>query len=509
MAAPLDVLVVGAGPTGLALAAQLRAYGASFRIVDRSLDRVRESRALAIQPRTLEALAPFGVTDELIGRGNPAMQVRIHLPRRVVQLPLFDIGLADTAYPFLLFLSQAETESVLSEHLRGEGVGVERGTELVGLERAGSSVACRLRRGDGTEQAVAATYVVGCDGAHSTVRAQAGIGFEGYAYPQTFLLADLEVDGLEPGAVHTYMSGAGVLLFFPLGSPATWRMLTMRPPDAPDTQVTLGLLQHITDRYAGDRLALRDPVWMTDFRLHNRGAARYRSGPFFLAGDAAHIHSPAGAQGMNTGIQDALNLGWKLALVSRGRAPEKWLETYEAERAPVGRSVLRFTDRAFTIGTSSNPVIRFARTRLAPRLAPLALRATGPRGLIFRTVSELGIHYRRGPATTAGPRSPRRGPRAGDRLPDLPHGLQARTAGPGWHLLLSGPQGLWREEQLVSLLKGRDDLVEVHRLGDESPWTGVTHGLVRPDGYLGYVARGTHLAGLRTYLDGWLPAQHR
>ncbi|WP_435212793.1 FAD-dependent monooxygenase [Streptomyces sp. bgisy034] len=509
MAAPLDVLVVGAGPTGLALAAQLRAYGASFRIVDRSVDRVRESRALAIQPRTLEALTPFGVTGELMGRGNPAIQVRMHLPRHVVQLPLFDIGLADTAYPFLLFLSQAETESVLSEHLLDQDVDVERGTELVHLERTGAFVTCRLRREGGVEEAVEATYVVGCDGAHSTVRAQAGIGFEGYAYPQTFLLADLEVDGLEPGAVHAYMAGAGVLFFFPLGSPATWRMLTMRPPRAPDTPVDLGLLQEITDQYAGVRLALRDPVWMTDFRLHNRGAARYRSGPFFLAGDAAHIHSPVGAQGMNTGIQDALNLGWKLALVSRGRAPEEWLGTYEAERAPVGRSVLRFTDKAFTIATSSNPVIRFARTRLAPRLAPLALRATVPRRLLFRTVSELGIHYRHSPATTAGPLSPRRGPRAGDRLPDLPRGLQARTSGPGWHLLLSGPQALWGDERLVSLLDGRNDLVNVHRLGDESPWTTVTHGLVRPDGHLGYAARGAHLEGLRAYLDRWLPAEHR
>jgi 2-polyprenyl-6-methoxyphenol hydroxylase-like FAD-dependent oxidoreductase len=507
MTAPLDVLVVGAGPTGLALAAQLRTYGTTFRIVDRSLDRVRESRALAIQPRTLEALAPFGVTDELIGRGNPAMQLRMHLPQRVVQMPLFDIGLTDTAYPFLLFLSQAETECVLSEHLRDQEVDVERGTELVALERTGARVTCRLRCGDGTEEVVEATYVVGCDGAHSTVRAQAGIGFEGYAYPQTFLLADLEVDGLEPDAVHTYMTGAGVLFFFPLGSPATWRMLTMRPLGAPDTEVNLGLLQGITDRYTSDRLVLRDPVWMTDFRLHNRGAVRYRSGPFFLAGDAAHIHSPAGAQGMNTGIQDALNLGWKLALVSQGRMPEEWLETYEAERAPVGRSVLRFTDRAFTVGTSSNPVIRFARTRLVPRLAPLALRATRPRGLVFRTVSELGVHYRRGPATTAGPQHPKRGPRAGDRLPDLPRGLQARTSGPGWHLLLSGPSALWGDEPLASVLKGRDDLVDVHRLGDESPWRVVTHGLVRPDGYVGYVARGTHLEGLRAYLDRWLPVQ--
>ncbi|MGW1783812.1 FAD-dependent monooxygenase [Streptomyces sp. NPDC002143] len=507
MTVPLDVLVVGAGPTGLALAAQLRTYGTAFRIVDRSLDRAQESRALVIQPRTLEALAPFGVTDELVGRGNPALQLRMHLPQRVVRIPLFDIGLADTAYPFLLFLSQAETESVLSEHLRDRGVDVERGTELIRLERTGPSVTCRLRRGDGTEETVEATYVVGCDGAHSTVRAQAGIGFEGSAYPQTFLLADLEVDGLDPGAVHTYLTGAGMLFFFPLGSPAGWRMLAMRPPGGTDAEVNLRLLQEITDRYSSDRLALRDPVWMTDFRLHKRGAARYRSGPFFLAGDAAHIHSPAGGQGMNTGIQDALNLGWKLALVCRGRAPEELLETYEAERAPVGRSVLRFTDRAFTIGTSSNPVISFARTRLAPRLAPWALRATGPRGRVFRTVSELGIQYRRGPATTRGPLRPRRGPRAGDRLPDLPRGLQARTAEPGWHLLLSGPPTLWSDEQLISILRGREDLVSVHRLGGESPWPTVAHGLVRPDGYLGYAARGTHVEGLRGYLDRWLPAQ--
>ncbi|MGI3226137.1 FAD-dependent monooxygenase [Streptomyces sp. GTA36] len=167
------------------------------------------------------------------------------------------------------------------------------------------------------------------------------------------------------------------------------------------------------------------------------------------------------SQGMNTGIQDALNLGWKLALVGSGRAPTELLDTYEIERAPVGRSVLRFTDRAFTIGTSRNPLIRFARTRLAPRLAPLALRATGPRGRVFRTVSELGIHYRRSPASTAGSRRPRKGPRAGDRLPDLPRGLQARSAGPGWHLLLSGPPALWPDERFASVLRGRDDLVSV------------------------------------------------
>jgi 2-polyprenyl-6-methoxyphenol hydroxylase-like FAD-dependent oxidoreductase len=505
MTAPLDVLVVGAGPTGLALAAQLCAHGARLRIVDRSLDRVHESRALAIQPRTLEALAGFGVTDALVARGNPAMRLRWHLPGRTVPIRLFDTGLSDTAYPFLLFLSQSETERVLAEHLAARDIPIERGTELVGLEAKDSYVVCRLRGGDGAQETVEARYVVGCDGAHSTVRAEAGIGFEGYAYPQTFLLADLEVDGLETGAVHTYMTGTGMLLFFPLGSPATWRMLAMRPPRGPDAEVTLPLLQEITGRYTDDGLVLRDPAWMTDFRLHNRGATHYRAGRCFLAGDAAHIHSPAGAQGMNTGIQDALNLGWKLALVCRGAAPEELLETYETERAPVGRVVRRFTDRAFTIGTSSSPAVRLARTRLAPRLAPSALRVRALRGLVFRTVSELGIRYRSSPASVAGSRPPRRGPRAGDRLPDLPRGLQARCARPGYQLLLTGPSHLWGEERIAPLLRGRDDLVGVHRIEDQSPWPGVVHGLVRPDGHLGYVARGARLAGLREYLDRWLP----
>ncbi|MEU6915484.1 FAD-dependent monooxygenase [Streptomyces olindensis] len=496
MTAPLDVLVVGAGPTGLALATQLRAYGTRFRIVDRSPDRARESRAPAIQPRTLEQLAGFGVTDDLVDRGSTTVRLHLHLSRRVLRVPLFDVGCDDTPYPFLLFLPQSETEAVLTARLAARDVAVERSTELVSAERDGAHVTCRLRRRDGGRETLRARYVVGCDGAHSTVRAQAGIAFEGYAYPQTFLLADLEVDGLEPGTAHTFMTGSGLLFFFPLGTPATWRMIAMRPPGSGSGDVTPELLQRIADDWTTDRLTLRDPVWMTSFRIHNRGATRYRKGPFFLAGDAAHIHSPAGGQGMNTGIQDALNLGWKLAHVCRGAAPEDLLETYETERAPVGHGVRRLTDRAFTAGTSSHPALRLARTHLAPRFAPLLLRTTAPRARLFRTVSELAVHYRRGPLSTTGPRKPGRGPRAGDRLPDVPRGLQQRTAGPGYHLLLTGP---WPE------IAPPHDLVALHRLGARSPWQGTGHALVRPDGYVGYAAGGTDLTGLHTYLDRWLP----
>lgn len=502
MTAPLDVLVVGAGPTGLALATQLRSCETPFRIVDRSLDRVRESRAPAIQPRTLEMLSAFGVADDLVDRGNATGGLYLHLPRRVLRVPVFDVGCDDTPYPFLLFLPQSETEAVLTDRLAERGVTVERGTELLSAEPEGEHVICRLRHRGGAEETVRARYVVGCDGAHSTVRAQADIPFEGYAYPQTFLLADLEADGLEPGAAHTYLTAAGLLFFFPLGTPATWRMIAMRPPAAPGDEVTLDLLQRIADDWTPDRPSLRDPVWMTSFRIHNRGAAHYRKGPFFLAGDAAHIHSPAGGQGMNTGIQDAFNLGWKLAHVCRGAAPEELLETYEAERAPVGHGVRLLTDRAFTVGTSSHPALRLARTRLAPHLAPLLLHATAARARLFRTVSELGIHYRRGPASVTGPHRPRPGPRAGDRLPDTPAGLQRRVAGPGYRLLLTGPGRSWPEDPPLG---GRRVEVTVHRLGAQSPWPGVAHALVRPDGYVGYLARGTDLTGLRAYLDRWLP----
>ncbi|MFC4607335.1 FAD-dependent monooxygenase [Streptomyces maoxianensis] len=503
----LDVLVVGAGPTGLALAAQLHAYGARFRIIDRHLDRARESRALAIQPRTLEALSPFGVTDELVARGNPAVQLRMHLPGRTVRLPLFDIGVADTPYPYLLFLSQAETESVLDSHLATVGTTVERGTELLDLTAENAYSACRLRHQDGSEEEVTARYVVGCDGARSTVREQAGIGFEGYAYPQTFALADLEVDGLEKGAAHVYMTDAGVLFFFPLVSPASWRMLAMRPPGDTDAESppALGQLQAIVDRYVSDPLRLRDPEWMTDFKLYNRGAKNYRAGRAFLAGDAAHIHSPAGAQGMNTGIQDSLNLGWKLALVCRGDAPDALLDTYESERAPVGRNVLRFTDRAFTIATGRNPLLKLARARVAPRLAPLILRLPFLRAAAFRTVSQLAIHYRRSLATTEGGRPPGHGPRAGDRLPDSPGGLHAMTAAPGYHLLLCGRREVWDTERIAATTGGRDGLLHVHTLGTSGPWRGITHCLIRPDGYIGYRAGGTDLTGLLSYLDRWLP----
>ncbi len=416
-----DVLVVGAGPTGLALAAQLAASGVRARLIDRSLDRVRESRALAIQPRTLEVLAGLGVTDELIACGNPAVQLRIHLSGRVLAVPLFDLGLDDTAYPYLLFVSQAETERVLGEYLAAAGITVERGVELAGLSDTADAAVATLHHRDGRDEVVLARYVVGCDGAGSSARRLAGIPFRGSSYPQTFVLADIDADGVEPGAAHVFVSESGMLLFFPLGKPAPWRLMAMRPPadrTPPEAPVVLADVQALASTYTGGTVQLHDPVWMTNFRLHQRAAARYRADRVFLAGDAAHIHSPAGAQGMNTGIQDAINLGWKLAQTLRRVADPALLDSYEAERAPIGKRVLRLSDRAFTAATSTNQVVRLARTRLAPALIPLALKAGTGRAYLFRTISQLNVRYRDSCLSLDGPSPPRSGPRAGDRIPD-------------------------------------------------------------------------------------------
>jgi 2-polyprenyl-6-methoxyphenol hydroxylase-like FAD-dependent oxidoreductase len=530
----LGVLVVGAGPTGLTLATQLDALGASVRIVDRQLDRVHESRALAVLPRTLEVLRGLGVSQKLVERGNDAVQLQLHFGERVVRTPLFDVGLEDTAFPFLLFISQAETEAVLSEHLAARGVYVERGVELVAFAAGEHQVACTLRHQDGSSEQLRARYLAGCDGASSSVRRLAGIPFEGGSYPQTFTLGDLEVDcGLECDAAHAFIGVSGMLFFFPLGRPASWRMLGMRPtvPGASEREEpqepSLADLQAIADAFTGGKLRLRDPVWLTYFRLHHRQAVRYRAGRVFLAGDAAHVHSPAGAQGMNTGIQDAWNLGWKLALVDRGGADEALLDSYEPERWPIGRFVLRFTDRATTIATSDSRVVRLIRTRVAPRLAPLVLRLSRGRAYGFRTLSQLRIHYRRSPAVEEGQPALRRGPRAGDRLPDahiVDQGrecwLQEALATPTYHLLLCGAAESWNSDQLVALGERYAGIVAVHRLAREAA-AGVLHDvrgeafarlgveqvaqyLVRPDGHIGYRSGTTDLRGLERHLARWL-----
>lgn len=539
--ASVDVLIVGAGPTGLALAAELRAFGVRFRLIDRLRERGHESRALAVQARTLEILQQLGIADALVARGNPSARLVLHVGDRVVgEVALAEWGAADdalgTRFPFILFVSQAETEAVLVDHLTAHGVPIERGTELVAFADGGDAVDATLQHADGREERVRVRYLVGCDGAHSVVRRGAGIPFEGGEYLEDFVLGDVEIDGpVTPDALHSFVGERGFTMCFPLGRPTTWRVIAMAPtrpvPNASGSELSLGELQAIVDGATGGALRLRDAAWLTHFRLHHRQTAHYRAGRVFVAGDAAHIHSPVGAQGMNTGIQDAWNLGWKLALVVHGVTSEGLLDTYEAERWPVGRFLLRVTDRVFGSFVrliSPGRVVRFAQRQVVPRVLPRIVASRRLRAAAFRFVSELAIRYRRSPAVAEGRPRLRGGPRAGDRLPDLPvsrdgapTSLQRALAAPALHLLLCGPVGAW-EARAVTALRERFgewlDVTHVTRDGvtglsgdDALDALGIggdvvaAQYLVRPDHHVAFRCASTDLTELYAYLERWYP----
>ena len=528
----VDVLVVGAGPTGLALAAQLAAFGATVRVVDRRRVPGRASRALVVQPRTLEVLRPIAVTQALLDRGDHAARVQLHLGDREVTVPLSGFDLDDTSYPFLLVLRQAEVEAALIAHLAGRGHSVGWGTELLSYRRDEAGVLVTLRHHGGHTELVRARYLVGCDGANSTVRRQAGVAFKGGDYQRSVLLADLDLDeDLPSGAAHAFVGPQGALVLFAAGEHARWRLLAVqarRPGGA--TEPPTADVQAVVEVLTGGRVRARNVAWTAQIGLQHRLAATFRSGRVFLAGDAAHTHSPAGAQGMNSGIQDASNLGWKLALVSRGTASKALLDSYDAERRPVAHAVLALTHVLFWMETADNPVVRRARAALAPLVVSLALRHGWLRALGFRVVGQLWVHYPRGLAAVEGSPRLRRGPRAGHRLPDasllggqVPCRLHQALATPAFHLLLCGPPPAWDQQRLARFQQRFGNLIVVHRLGTEPfPGTlcdpsgaalarlGAREGaqyLIRPDGYVGYRCGGFDLEGLEHYLATVVPGQ--
>jgi 2-polyprenyl-6-methoxyphenol hydroxylase-like FAD-dependent oxidoreductase len=417
-----DVLVVGAGPTGLMLANQLGRRGVRALIIDRNAGPAMQTRALGVQARTLEIYSRLGIVEAALELGKRAAGANIWAQgRHSARVPLGDIGRDLSPYPFLLILGQDDNERLLGDALRKQGMAVQWNTELLGLVQDAGSVRATLKQPDGTVREVTVAWLAGCDGAHSAVRELNGIAFEGAPYEHVFFVADTQVTGsMVPDELNVYLWREGFHLFFPMRGADHWRLVGILPPPMRGRDdLTFADVIPSVRQEAGTELSFKECTWFSTYRIHHRRAARFRDRRCFVLGDAAHVHSPVGAQGMNTGLQDAYNLAWKLALVVSGRAGEALLDSYQDERVPVARNLLTTTDQAFSLLVSDNMLAGLFRTRVLAKVMAFAMGLESVRLLAFRTISQTGIRYPRSALSETLAGLPDTAPRAGDRFPWL------------------------------------------------------------------------------------------
>jgi len=495
-----NVLVVGAGPTGLMLANQLARRGVDAVIIDRHPGPSVQTKALGVQAHTLEIYLHLGIVEQALELGQRATGGNIWVEGCFgARIPLGDIGRSLSPYPFLLILGQDENERLLGEALRKNGVEVHWSTELVGLEQRAEDVCATLKQPDGSTQAIRSRWVAGCDGARSAVRSLNKIDFPGAPYEHVFFVADTTATGpMVPGELNVYLWRDVFHLFFPMRGRDHWRVVGIVPKElrARDDLEFSAVVPSIS-QHAGAEIAFPECRWFSTYRIHHRHAERFQERRCFLLGDAAHIHSPVGAQGMNTGLQDAYNLAWKLRLVAAGRASESLLDSYEAERLPVAERLLKTTDQAFSLIVSDRWVSRILRTRVLSRVVAFAMRFDRAQKLAFRTISQIDIRYRRSSLSENLPGLPEAGPRAGDRFPwvrlKFSPGTQvedlfARLDDTRFNLIVIGQPPLPADPpELAGLLRTHvvpADPVndqELSRVSIPNP----SFYLLRPDGYIG------------------------
>lgn len=480
------VLIAGAGPTGLLLAADLARRGVPFRLAEKSAQPSKLSRAIVVHARTLEILRDFGVADELVSRGLPLQRVRFF--RSGKQMVNIDFGQLETAFPFLLCVHQTETENVLSrlvERLNGR---IDRGVSFSSMTQNDDGVTSVITHSDGREETVRSQWLVGCDGAHSQVRKAAGLEFSGAHFAEDLWLVDCRITADVPrDGLTSFFAKSGFLACFPMAKGRV-RLICTAPADTEEGyEPNFADLQDVwRDRshFEGD---LVDAVWIARFKIHARQVKHYRSGRVLVAGDAAHIHSPVGGQGMNTGLQDAHNLGWKLARAYHGG--RDLLDSYEAERHALGQRLLLGTDIATRIGTWRNPLLRSIRDAtawLGSGVAPI-------QHVALRGVAELDVNYRSSDIVGSS-RHFHSGLRPGDRVPDIP----GRITGLAPNLLLVGEHEGF--DELADLIYRRFPaiLVRQETRGDPGIY------LIRPDLYVWWRGGVNDAAALVAHLESAL-----
>ena len=527
----LDLIIVGAGPIGLTLAAACLRLGLKLRIIDKQPGPSPYSKAIGLQYRVSEVLAMLGVVERFQRRGQSIDGVKMYAGKReLLEIRAARLGQPspEAFEPQPIMLPQNDTEELLGDMVRESGGTIEWNTEFLDFTQNDRQVTARLRQADGSVEEISASWLASCEGAHSLIRKQAGIGFAGKSYPLAFCMADVAIDGpIDHRRGNAWFHPEGQIAALPLPGEKRFRVFAAIDTRSEENhEVTLDQVREMWRRRVPlEGLTLSDPRWLAEFRIHCRMADRFRAGRVFLAGDAAHIHSPSGGQGITTGTQDALNLAWKLARVARG-APESLLDTYEEERIPQARSVLKATDKATSLFFGTTLAWRLLRDLL---VLPLLRRGWMRRKTAIK-MSQLTVNYRTsrlsrqegGRGRFAGPKL-----KAGDRAPDVAF----HDGGSGEKVTLFELLGPLRPVVLLSEgslsvellreLRGRDVEIRViaapksGSLGVNPNCLEDVHGsfraiygmkgdflcLIRPDGHIGLFQQKIDLASLRSYLD--------
>jgi 2-polyprenyl-6-methoxyphenol hydroxylase-like FAD-dependent oxidoreductase len=500
-----DVLIIGAGPTGLVLALWLTHLGVRVRIVDKTSEPGTTSRALAVQARTLELYSQIGLADEVVKRGRKVTAVNLWVEgRKAAHAVIGDFGAGISPFSFALVFPQDDHERLLIERLAALGVSVERQTELLDFQEVSNRVRARLKLKDGSFETCESAYIAGCDGAHSVVREQLKIGFPGGTYSHLFYVADVEASGdVMNGELHAGLEKTEFLIVFPLVAEGRARLVGTVLKETLDPNEELSwndVSKRVIDWM---RIDVKSVNWFSTYRVHHRVADSFRKSRVFLLGDAAHIHSPVGGQGMNTGIGDAINLAWKLASCLHGRSDGTLLDTYEPERIAFARRLVATTDRAFTEVTSPSFIARLVRLKIIPLLMPSFFKLNAARRLMFRTVSQTQINYR-GSALSEGRAGNVHG---GDRLPWVK--IQSGTADNDNFAPLTSLD--WQAHVYGTAAPGLKDICGARKIPlhifqwiPEMARAGLKRGaiyLIRPDSYIAMVDPRGSAKSISAYLD--------
>lgn len=492
-----QVLIVGAGPTGLVLALGLARRGIDFVIVDRNAGPGEASRAMAVHARTLEFYQQFGFADTVVDRGIKVG--RLHLKENGVEAAVFEIGDFGeglSPFPFVLSFPQDEHERLLLDRLRDAGADVRWNTQLIDFEESGERIRATVRTDD-AESVIEARYLCGCDGVHSAVREGMDVAFPGGTYDQMFYVADVDAHGEAANGDFNMCLGTNAFCaVFPIRTSGSFRLIGIVPDELRTVEkVALTDIQPIAERLVG--LKIQKENWFSTYHVHHRVAGKFRTGRAFLAGDAGHVHSPAGGQGMNTGIGDAVNLSWKLASVVTGRADSRLLDTYEAERIAFARLLVSTTDKVFTGVVSQSVAGQVFRKYLVPNLVPFLLGFSRVRTEAFRMLSQTRINYRASELSVGVVRDVH----GGDRLPWVQTlGNFEPLRSMDWQIHVYGSAGQsargFADERAMPLFEFAWCKDAEHAGFSENALY-----LVRPDGYVAVAAKPSDTADIARVMD--------